>query len=165
MPSEPKPELIAAQIVTYLSQIDGTSYHYPRPRAMRADKLDSSLLQAGLDTVYFLTPESKQEIRATNDGPGCIIRARAFYILTLCGRAKQGSKNPLKPDLPIVATIQERMAADVRLKLREDPRLAGLSIDLTLTDSEENPNDTTVDGWAIVFMRLGVTYHYRKDTP
>lgn len=163
MPSEPRPEQIVTQIVANLNAISGASYHFPQPRACRADKLDTSLLQAGLDTVYFVTPEAKEENRATNDGPGCIIRGRAFYVLTLCGRTKQGSVNPLQPDVPIVATVQERMAADVRLKLRADPSLGGISTDLLLTDSEENPNDTAVAGWAIVFMRLQVTYHYRKD--
>lgn len=164
MPTDPKPELVAAQIVENLSAIEGSAYHYPGPQAVRADRLDSKVLGAGHDRVYFLTPVSKAEERATNDGNGCIIRARGQWMLTLCGRTYQGSTNPFKPDIPIPATIQERMAADVRLKLRADPSLGGLSMDLTLTESEENPNDTTVEGWAIVFMLVSVTYHYRKDS-
>jgi hypothetical protein len=162
MPTEPKAERIAAALVANLGAIQ-SEWGYA-PTAVRADVVDERLLDASVGTVYAVTPDHKEERRATNDGPGCIIDARAFYTLTLLTRHTTNDR-PLDPDLPLRQTVQERMCSDVRKKLREDPSLGGLSIDLTLTESEENPNETTLPGWALAFMRATVRYHYVKDAP
>jgi hypothetical protein len=162
MPTEPKAERIAAKMVEYLGAIQ-SEWGYA-PRAVRADTIDARLLDPSLGTVYALTPDHKDEQRATNDGPGCIINCRAFYLLTLL-TVYVNNDNPFNADLPLRQTVQERMCADVRKKLLDDPRLGGLSIDLTLNRSEENPNETTVEGWALAFMEVTVRYHYTKEAP
>ena len=57
------------------------------------------------------------------------------------------------------------MEGDVRKKLREDPKLGGISTDLDLPASEEGPDETFIEGWALAFVRLQVTYHYVQEMP
>src|SRR5688500_9403061 len=101
---------------------------------MRADIVSAAVVNAGLKTIYMLTRDHKEEKRASNDGPGCIIDARAFYMLTLLTKYEAVTENPINPPGVLRDTLQERMERDVRLKLRADPRLGGISIDLQLTE-------------------------------
>lgn len=164
MATEPKPTLIAEQILARLAAIrgdQGETYWYT-PVVVRSEGPDERLLDTSLETVYALTPDRKEERRATNDGPGCIIDARAFFTLTLLGQCRTPTTNPFVNTGITRDVIQERMKADASKALRSDANLGGVSIDLTITETEEGP-PTFVEGWAMVLMRLMVRYHYAKE--
>ena len=169
--AEPRPEQIAAAIRTKLEEISGdggATYWYTPDRVIRSHAVTDRLLDGSLQTLYVVTPDRKDENRRTNGGPGCIVRGIAFLTLTLLHRFTPPTENALvvtPADEPIRWTIQERMEGDVRKKLREDPKLGGISTDLDLTASEEGADETFIEGWALAFVRLQVTYHYVQETP
>lgn len=165
--AESKGELAVAQLVDYLNEIegDGGATYWLTPVAVRADQVDLRLLDSSVEAVYAVTPEGTEEQRATNDGAGCIYRIRASFILTLLARLNQSTDDPFHADPPVRQTVQERMLADVRRKLRADPSLGGNSMDLVIADTEKNTRDTTIEAgaWALAFMRVVVTYHETKQ--
>lgn len=164
---ESRPEQIAAAIVTSLETIvgDGGASWWFTPVVKRTHAVEMASLDPTLDVLYLVSPDRKEESRRTNAGIGCIVRGRAFLTLTLLKRFTPATENPIEAEAPIRWTLQERLEQDVRKKLREDPKLGGISTDLDLTDSEEGPEETFLEGWALAFMRLQVTYHYAQETP
>jgi hypothetical protein len=172
--AEPRSEQVIAAVLTKLGAIvgDGGATFWNTPKAVRAFVVNDELLDPSVagpntnyDTIIAVTPDRKEEQRASMGGASCLIRCRSFMTLTLLKPYIPATENPHLVEAPDRSTIQERMEQDVRKKLRADRKLGGTASDLELTDSEEGADETYVPGWAVAFMRLVVTFHYPQDTP
>jgi hypothetical protein len=166
--SDPRPELIADAIVSRLAAIvgdDGATYHFTPGLVRRAHVIVEGMLDSTVDPLYFVTPDRKEESRRTSLGVGGIIRGRAYLTVSLFKRHVPATERPHLAEAPTRWTLEERMQADVRKALREDPHLGGVSSSLELVESEDGNADTEIAGWAMTFMRVIATYHYRHEIP
>lgn len=174
--SESRPDQIADAIVSTLAAIvgdNGTNYHYTPGAVVRSHVVTVDMLDPGIDPLYVLTPDRKEERPRSSLGVGGIIRGRAFWTLTLLKVHRPASEKPPmnSPEVPTPVdgetrwTKEERMQRDVKKALRADPHLGGLSSYVDVAESEDGNQDTEVAGWAVTFVRLAVTYHYRHEVP
>jgi len=177
--TESRPDDIADAIVATLSAIvgDGVNYNYTPATVVRSHVVTVDMLNANYDPTYILTPDRKEERPRSSLGPGGIIRGRAYWTLTLCKVHNPQTENPVnvlppftppsngETDPPSRWTVEERMQRDVKKALRADPHLGGLSSYVDVAESEDGNQDTEIPGWAVTFVRLAVTYHYRHETP
>lgn len=175
--SEPRSEQIVAGAVNLLAAIvgdGGVSTWYTCDKASRAAAfglacLDSSITTAAADkapTSYVLIPDKAEGSLKTSRQ-----RLATLYCdLALARVFAPGSESPLTPPDPDRGKVQRRMAADVEKALIGDiPATCaalGSAVEMVdITDWDMSPENTFIDGWALVFGRLMVVYRYVTDTP
>jgi hypothetical protein len=166
---ESKHEQIEEAIKSRLASIvgdSGVNWWFTPDRVIRYPAFTEQCLDTSLTTVYVLSPDEEEDAEASTGtaATGGGIRAQARLDLVLATRY-QGSEHPFQAEAPLRATLQNRMARDVKKKLREDITLGGglaRNLDFILTDRGA---ETHHPGWAIVAMRLLVTYWYQALVP
>lgn len=94
--------------------------------------------------------------------------AEARIDVALAARL-EGDDDPFAAPNPSRQTLQSRMAQDVEKVLMLDPALnafAGLEVvDLRIVSEDRGPEATWDPVWAVVILRVAVTYRYRPDAP
>lgn len=174
--SEPRAEQIAAGIVTLLGAIvsdGGATTTYSCDKAVRAAAFGSACLDTSVDksdaggpTIYVFVPDRIERRQATNREVDCVL----FGDLVLAKGFTPPNENPLTPPVPSRSTVQLRMSRDVEKKLLGDltttiQALGTGAWNVEVSEWDVSPENTFIDGWAIAFGRLLVTYRYVRDTP
>lgn len=163
---ESLPEQIAAALQTRFGAIvgdAGATYWYTVNKCLREPQFHGGCLNDDHDTIYVLSPdvEEKQE-EATGS-----IKSLLRMTLVVASKFRPKSEAPYSSEMPKRATVENRVIRDAEKKLREDVTLGG-ALNVTNTEATIIDRDvelTYVEGWALGFLRLLVTYHHRYDAP
>lgn len=133
-------------------------------RTLRHAGLEQRLFDASLDTLCVVIPDDSTKRRETNRTH----MAEARVDVAVAARFED-AEDPFNPASPSRQTLQSRLAQDVERKLMADPALnayAGLEVvDLKVASEDRSPEATWDPVWAMVILRLAVTYRYRQDAP
>jgi hypothetical protein len=173
---EPTAEQIAARVVELLAAIvagatpaaGGAPYHLTPTSVVRFAGFTSACLDPKKTTIYVVSPD-RRERRIENNRQ---IQVTKYFDLSLVTKHV-----PERPEVPFSvgsesserALKQSRMQADVEKALCGGDLTLGLSgsgvyrTEITLWD--EDPETTFLDGWAVTYGRLAVTYRHLRGTP
>jgi hypothetical protein len=176
--AEPIAEQIAAAVQTILAGIvagaiptGGTApYHYTPTRVVRFAGFTSDCLDPKPKdcTIYVISPDRRERRLETNRQ----IESVKYLDLSLATKHVPPTlqiEKPLAADSSVRALKQVRMQADVERALCGSDVTLGLSgigvykTEITLWD--EDPETTFLDGWAVTYGRLAVTYRHLRGTP
>lgn len=141
----------------------GTTYHYSPDRVLRAPAFSQLCLDSSLETIYVLSPEDVADERVDS----CSAKALVRVDLTALHKFET-DENPFTHEQgndPIRWTVQTRLERDVKKLIRTDEHLGGLAQEVRIPLTSYSPEETYFKGWACVFMRLEIKYHYPKATP
>jgi hypothetical protein len=161
---ESKQEQIIVALQTAAAGIrgdGGETYWYTVDRSLRAPGFSALCLDSSLETVYVLSPEDVGDERADS----CSAKALVRVNLTAIHKFAPSTENPFLQEAPIRWTVQTRLERDVKKLIRTDETLGGLSQEVRIPLTSYSPNETYWEGWAGVFIRLEIKYHYPKATP
>ena len=139
----------------------GTTYWYTPDRVLRAPAFSQMCLDSSLDTIYVLSPVDVADERADS----CSAKALVRVDLTAVRRFNPSTENPYTQEAPIRWTIQTRLERDIKKLIRTDETLGGLSQEVRVPLTSYAPEETYFEGWACIFMRLEIKWHYPKATP
>lgn len=109
----------------------------------------------------MLSPEDVGDERADSCGAKALVRVD----LTAVRRFNPATENPFQQVAPIRWTVQTRLERDIKKLIRTDESLGGLSQEVRIPLTSYSPDETFFEGWACVFARLEIKYHYPKATP
>lgn len=158
---EPLCEQIVAALVDRLEGIvgdGGATFWYTPTHVQRSPAWGEHCLPlrpADDTTVYTLSPddEDMEELTLTS--------TRAFMGIDLTiARPYRNGDNPFEPAEPDRWKVQNRMRDDARKRLRGELKVGNLALLIQIPLVDLSAEETFVDGWAVVMMRLVVQYSY-----
>ncbi len=161
----PRNQQIAAALMASLAAIQsGDDYWYtPTSTVVWADFgldcLDDEM--AGEHTVtYVLSPDAVDWSKPVSKHLDAIHR----FDLALAKR-HTNPDTPFKQDSPTRTEIQARMAGDVKKKLLNGDQTLGIQgvWDVAITVDERSADLVWHPDWAVVFLRLAVSDHHRRE--
>jgi hypothetical protein len=158
------PEPLCERIVDALVERlrTGSEYIYHPDRVIRSPAWGSHCLDESLaaePTIYTLSPddEDNEELTYTST------KSSMGIDLTIAKRfTPAGENTPLSVTLdPDRWKVQNRLRDDARKRLRGDLKVGGLALLIQIPLVDLSAEETAVDGWAVVMMRLLVQYTYQ----
>lgn len=133
-------------------------------RTIRWAGLEDRLFDPSLDTLCVVIPDNSRKARETNR-----THLATCYVHVAAAARFEGEGDPFSPPDPSRQTLQSRLAQDVERVLMSDPTLEafrGLEVTDLMVESEDRSPETTYDeSWAMVILRLAITYRYRPEAP
>ena len=146
--------------LTYWYDFGGDENH----RTIRTFGLFGALFDATVAFFCAVIPDDSAKRRDMNKTH--FAEARFDIVAAL---RFEGGDDPFSPPTPTRQTVQSRLAQDAERKLMADPALnayRGLEVTDLKVISEDRGADTTFDAeWAIVILRVAITYRYRPTAP
>lgn len=149
------------------------------PALTREDCLNTNLGTGPTDppTVYVLSP-GLEEISPATMGTAGRERSEFAVDLSLAQLFSAISENPFNPPVPDRITVQSRLARDATKALLKDfadgaayvfglsdPVLGSVVTNVTVEAVDRTAENTWEEGWALVFLRVRILYHYPVGTP
>lgn len=150
-------EALRAHLATIVGGAGGYVY---TPTAVKVVSFwpDAVNLDPSLEVIYLVRPgllDERPEV-------GCAADERTEFLVLCAARFTEATENPFFAD-PIRWQMASDMAADVRAKLREDPRLGVPDLVIDAWASGVSADfDRYEPGWALVELRLVVRYRYAQ---
>ena len=162
---EPLCERIVDALVTRLKTITedgGVTAWYTADAVIRSPAwgmhcLDPSLAEGA--TIYTLSPDDED----TEENTFTSTRAMLGIDLTIAQRFEQAwESSPLTTTLdPDRWKVQNRLRDDARRSLRGDLKVGNTALIIQIPLVDLSSEETFVEGWAVVMMRLVVTYTFQ----
>lgn len=140
----------------------GTDYVYPPDAVIRCPAWGSHCLDESLaaePTIYTLSPDDEDNEEHTYTAT----KSSMGIDLTVVHRfTPAGENTPLSVTLdPDRWKVQNRLRDDARKRLRGDLKVGDLALLIQIPLVDLSAEETYVDGWAVVLMRLVVQYTYQ----
>ena len=154
-------QLDEAIIACLLGIVEGDDFWLTPSQVIRRHEANHECLDDSLDTIYVLSPDRQEDTEEAVRQ----VEGRLFMTLTLMHRFDPASEEPFSMSKPHRWTWQERMLRDVRKAILADVSFGGLAINTELTEADLSAESTFAERWAIVLVRLMVTYRYRYSAP
>lgn len=161
-------EQVVAAILTSLEAIvgdGGTTYWYTPSKVIRYGGFTDACLNPMVGdpaTIYVLIPSEEER---TPFAMGGRWKARCILDIVAAQRFVPATEDPFNPPSPDRWQIQNRLARDIERKLLAGATVGGLAIDTEVQVVDRDPEDTHVDGWAVVLLRTLVEYEYAETAP
>lgn len=134
-------------------------------RTIRWAGLEDRLFDPSLDTLCVVIPDNSRKVRETSRTH----LAECYVHVAAAARLEEGEGDPFNPPDPSRQTLQSRLAQDIERALMADPALnafRGLEVtDLRVDSEDRGPEATWDESWAMVILRLAITYRYRPEAP
>jgi hypothetical protein len=164
----------------------GATYWYTPHAVIQHPALTEACLRADLGTslvtdpatIYVLSPGLEEAAPATMGTSG---RERAEFSLDLTLAQlfpPATAEDPYNPPNPDRITVQSRLARDATKALLKDfadgvtsvfgltdATLGSVVTNVTVEAVDRTAANTWEDGWALVFLRVRILYHYTVATP
>jgi hypothetical protein len=156
---EPLCERIVEAIVDRLKS--GSEYTYHPDRVIRSPAWGSHCLDESLaaePTIYTLSPDDEDTEELTYGST----KSSLGIDLTIAHKFHPaGESTPLSVTLdPDRWKVQNRLRDDARKRLRGDLKVGNLALIIQIPLVDLSAEETAVEGWAVVMMRLLVQYSY-----
>jgi hypothetical protein len=157
--AEQIPEAVKVSLAAIVAD-NGTTYWKTPSKVVRFGALSGDVLNKDHETIYVLTPDRIENRTHT----GRVIDHELNIDVALISRLTlPAPEHPFNDAANTRWTLQNRMAQDVEKKLvAGDLTLGGLSYNVELVLWEMGGEETWIEGWAVVFGRLRVTYRAER---
>lgn len=166
---EPWAERVSVALRDLLRGIEadgGVTAHYTPSAVVRAEAFSEELLDTSIDgdqVIVCISPEDTEDDESTYSDTS----SQKVFHVTAAKIHNPAVVKPLDPswdngEYPIRETVQNRLEADLKNRLRGDRTLVsdedpnGLSLHISVPLTEKGAEDTYHEGWAIVFCRVEV---------
>jgi hypothetical protein len=162
--SESISERIAAALQARLAGIvgdGGVTYWYTPDRVLRVPAFYGDCLTNTLSTIYSVSPDQEEDTYLSFSAVNTVVK----LDLAAARAHRPHTEQPLSANTPIRWTVQNRLVQDLRKCLRGDKTLGGLAYDLRIPFVELSAEETYLEGWATVFLRLEVAYAHEDAQP
>jgi hypothetical protein len=157
--SEQIPDAIVASLAAIVGD-GGVTYWRTPSRVVRFGALSGEVLNKTHETIYVLTPDRLEN----RTHVGRVIDHELNIDVALVAKLTLAiPEHPFSESAHTRWTIQNRMAQDVEKKLvAGDLTLGGLAYNVELVLWEMGGEETWIEGWAVTFGRLRVTYRAER---
>jgi len=159
-------EQVVAAIKTSLAAIvadGGSTYWYTPSAVVRYGGFSMECLsETKGSTIIVLIPGEEERVPFAMGGRW---QARCMLDIAAATQFAPVTEDPFNPPSPDRWQVQNRLARDIEKKLLAGATVGGLAIDTEVQVVDRDPEDTYVERWAVVFLRVLVIYEYTETAP
>jgi hypothetical protein len=119
--------------------------------------LDPSL---NMGAVIGIAPDLSTDTRVTFSTMGVEM---PVDVVVAC-KFEAPDLDPFHPPNPSRWDVQDELERAVKDRIRSDLKLGGLALDMTIPDTDKGNENTYVEKWAVVFLRVMVSFHHEETT-
>jgi hypothetical protein len=155
---------IRAALKARLETISGA---YRPDRVVEVPAFSGAVLNAGVKTVISMSPDFSADTFLAMG----LVQVEYPIDLAIC-RQYGGSEDPFNPPALDRWDIQEELERAVKDRIRSefigptrtsDRPLGGLAQNILIPDTDPSEENTYIEGWAVIFLRLTIIFEHPAE--